>query len=630
MTTRTTSHAPAAANDLDVQGLEFIEFATADEGEAKALETVLTALGFSFAGHHRSRNVSLFRQGQINIVLNSEPVSFARSFAFVHGLAVCALGLRVDDAEKVLSSRQARGAQPYETTGREGELNIPALRGVGGSLIYLVDRFGDRGDVYSHDFKQVDTRGSGWKGAGLLRVDHISQTVAKGSSRHWISFYARHFGLSVLEHNYIPDAGGYTVSTVLGQPDSDVRFILNDPSSDQSDSGRFLALNLSGGVQHIALRTEDIFHTVTVTKQMGLSFLQVPASYYADLRAEGYDPALVDRLEASGLMMDTIGGGRFLHAYTLPLAGGIFFEVVQRENHRGFGLHDVVYRLRAMEGDGSQDAGRVLAPPILENLGARIDAETALTGTVTDRDSAIATPEAMERWYAVRGIDAAWLTFRVAEGHLDSFVAAARVLENLKGFTATAPHKKALVALLDEVSERARRIGAVNVVRRNADGSLAGDNMEGLGLVRALEAHGTDLRGASVWLAGAGTTGRAIAWALAEAGIGRLAIDDADPEVAMQLADQIGAVYTGLVVDAGAPDPAGVDVAINATHISVMLTPISLEGLNPNAVVVETLLTPPVTALMFEAETSGHTVLGGMAVLEGQLGQFRDFLDLDA
>jgi 4-hydroxyphenylpyruvate dioxygenase len=620
-------------DDLGTSGLEFIEFATSDSAEAQTLEQVLTALGFVVAGRHRSREVLLFRQGEVNLVLNAEPASFARSYAALHGLSVCAMGLRVADAQEALRIMQAHGAQPYSAKGAQGELDIPAIRGVAGSLIYLVDRFGERGNIYDTDFACRPVEAMRSKDAHLSRVDHIAQTVPTGTTRQWISYYARHFGLSVFEHNYLPDAGGYTVSTVVARPESNLRIILNDSRAGKTHSGQFLKESLGGGVQHIAFRTNDIFRMLDRCRQQGLPLLPVPEAYYRDLVKEGYDPALVDRLKDNGVMMDTVGGGRFLHAYTRPFAGQFFLEIVQREHHHGFGLHDVAYRLRALEGERGELSAAPAPPPILEDLGAQVEASTILTGTITDRDTKIATPAAMGKWCAVHGVDAVWLTFRVAAANLKTFLAAARVLENFNGFTATVDHKAALLPLLDRVSKRARRIGAVNVVRRESDGRFLGDNMEGLGLLEALAAEGVDVRGTAVWLVGAGNTGRAIAWALAEAGVGHLFLQDLHREKAVGLRRQLKAAYRKLPVELGAPAPHTADIAINATPMGLMPddpVPIEPRLLKADATVADVVLTPPVTHLAAAAEKQGHKVISGRKMLEGQLGLFAEFLGLDS
>jgi 4-hydroxyphenylpyruvate dioxygenase len=624
------SEVPRLETDLGVLGLEFIEFAASDATEAEALEQMLAALGFVVAGRHRSRRVLLFRQEQINIILNSEPVSFARSFAALHGLSVCALGLRVENSQRALRVMRAHGAEEYSTDGEQGQLNIPAIRGVAGTLVYLVDLFGERGSIFDADFESRPVDASLLQGPRLSRVDHIAQTVPSGTLRQWISYYARHFGLSVLEHNYVPDAGGWTISTVVGQPGAGPHFILNDPRTSDAHAEGFLKQSLGGGVQHIAFLTDDIFEVLDRARGRGLALLPAPSAYYGDLEKEGYDPALVDRLQRDGVMMDTLGGGRFLHAYTKPMAGQFFFEIVQRINHRGFGLHDVAYRLRAMEGGREEPPAAKAPPPILEDLGTWIEAGTTLTGTLTDRHSEIATPEAMGKWFAVHGIDAVWLTFRVAVANLERFLGAVRTLENLNGFTVTAPHKAALVPLLDQVSERAHRIGAVNVVRRDNDGRLVGDNMEGLGLLKALEKTGLEVRDTSVWLVGAGTTGGAIAWALAEAGIGQLSIEDLDLKKADALAADLKAVHRNLSVEAVPLDPSRVDIAINTTPIGYHPLPFEPSILRRDATVADVVLTPRRTNLVKSAEEHGHKVLPGEILLDGQLGLFLDFLRLDS
>ncbi|MBE0533784.1 MAG: VOC family protein [Rhodospirillales bacterium] len=337
-----------APNPHGLAGIEFLEFATFTDAEQDELKRVFAALGFAEASLHRSKKVTRFNQGDINFILNTEPDCFARSFATVHGVSVCAMALRVADAKKAHAFAIKQGAQTYDdgTTG-PGELKIPAIRGVYGSLIYYVDLFGAKGSIYDKDFRPAE--GGKAIGAGLTRIDHVSLTVLPGRTAKWVDFFKDLFGFHTWSHNVLRDPAGTVISNVISSPDGTVHFPINESTDTGTDANRFVTEYFGEGIQHIALQTDDIFATVKAVEAAGLNLLPMPGRVYDEMAAAGRLPAAeVEALREHNILLDTEGGGRFRHAYTHPICNRIFFEIVERDGYTGFGRANASVRLEAL------------------------------------------------------------------------------------------------------------------------------------------------------------------------------------------------------------------------------------------------------------------------------------------
>ena len=338
-------------DSLGIEGIEFIEFATFDNDEFDTLVTTFEALGFAISARHRSKEVFLFRQGDINLILNREGDSYARSFAIAHGMSVCAVAFRVPDAQAARTLALERGASEYTEKIGPGELRIPAVRGILGILFFFVDLYRSRGSIYERDFVRLPGIAEEVQGAGLLRIDHVSQTVLQERTREWVQYYSKLFGFEEIEHNCITDPGGRVLSTVLSNAGREVHFCINEPLDPNTDSGLFLKEFFGEGVQHVAFETHDIFDTLENMEKRGLGLLTIPEVYYRELEEAGdLDPLLIDRLRRHNVMYDCEGGGQFFHAWTHPVRdNAFFFEIVQRDNHSGFGRSNARIRLMALQ-----------------------------------------------------------------------------------------------------------------------------------------------------------------------------------------------------------------------------------------------------------------------------------------
>lgn len=341
-----------------VEAIEFIEFAVA-EAERRGFERLLAALGFSQTGRHRSKDVALWSQGDIRIVLNSDAEGFAHSYQITHGTSVCALALRVPDAQAATARARALLDVPHVGAVGPGELDIPAVRGVGGSLVYFLDRASALGRWSRVDFEPTvmeptGTEPTGMSGpdTGLARVDHVSQTMQYEEMLTWLLFYSSLFAASKTATQAVMDPGGVVQSQViesgLGGDGGGLRLILNGSQSHRTLSARFVNEFFGSGVQHIAFATRDIVATVRRLVANGVPMLAIPANYYDDLEARSdLTPEAIEEMKVLNILYDRDASGEFRQAYTATLDGGLFFEIVQRDGYRGYGAANAGIRLAA-------------------------------------------------------------------------------------------------------------------------------------------------------------------------------------------------------------------------------------------------------------------------------------------
>lgn len=327
------------------EGVSFIEF-SADDQDAPRLEALLGGLGFRRAGQHRSKAVTRWTQGDINLVVNREKEGFAHSFNLVHGSAVCALGLAVENAAKTFERATLLLDQPFHQAVGPGELDIPSVRGVGGSLIYFLDKASDLGRVWEIEFAPTDDAGG--NAAGLTRVDHISQSMQYDEMLSWLLFYTSLLDLDKVPPQEVADPGGLVRSQVIEAADGSLRFVLNASQSQRTQSSRFLSELFGSGVQHIALATDDLMATVAQFEKNGVRLLAIPENYYDDLEAKiDLSPDQLMALRAHNILYDREGDAEYLQVYTETFDQRFFFEIVQRIGYRGYGAANAPVRLAA-------------------------------------------------------------------------------------------------------------------------------------------------------------------------------------------------------------------------------------------------------------------------------------------
>jgi len=340
-------------------GVEFLEFAV-DEDSGRRLGETLRGLGFRYAGRHRSKSVDLFRQGEINCILNSEQDSAAAEHFQFHGPSVCAMAFRVDDAQRaVLRAEALLCPEWHERTG-PGEASLPALRAPDGTLLYLIEPRTDGTSIYDVDFHLVADEGN----AGPLRsVDHVAQALPVGRMDNFVLFYRAIFGFQPEQLWEIPDTMGLIQSRAMASPDGTVRLPLNISESRETTTGRFLTTFSGAGVQHMAMATNDIRQTMTTLAARGAHFLEIPANYYDDVAARwGLDDDQIAALRQHNLLYDRDGNGEFLHAYTDPFDDRFFFEIVQRVGgYNQYGAANASVRMAAQAKRRATPIPRLLA-----------------------------------------------------------------------------------------------------------------------------------------------------------------------------------------------------------------------------------------------------------------------------
>ncbi len=330
------------------RGVEFIEFAV-DSERAGKLASLFAGLGFRPAGRHVSKRVERWQQGAVNLVINAEDEGFAHASYLTHGSSVCALGLRVADAEAALARARALFAEPFSQPVAAGEVELPAIRGVGGSLLYLVDEAAAEGGLWEREFPKPAADTATAADAGLLAVDHVSQSMEYDEMLSWALFYTAIFGMERTPEQDIADPGGLVRSQVVQTADGAVRIPLNGTRSHRTMAGRFLSEFFGSGVQHIAFRARDIFATAEALRANGVALLAIPENYYDDLDARfGLDAELLERLRGAGILYDRDAEGEYLQLFTEAFDDRFFFEVVERRGaHRGFGAANAPIRLAA-------------------------------------------------------------------------------------------------------------------------------------------------------------------------------------------------------------------------------------------------------------------------------------------
>jgi 4-hydroxyphenylpyruvate dioxygenase len=337
--------ADALQPKTSTRGVGFVEFAV-NETKAADLATLLGQLGFRKTGAHRSKDVERWSQGAIELVINSEPDGFAHSHYVTHGAGVCAIALDVGNTKQAMARAEALQARTFYQPVGPGELEIPAIHGVGGSLLYFLEAAGKNWDT---DFEPLKSD------AGpdhLSVVDHISQSMPYDEMLSWLLFYTGILDLQRLPQMEIPDPVGLVQSQALISANQSLRIILNGSSATRTLSNRFISEFFGSGVQHIAFLCDDIFAAVADMRKRGAKFLRIPDNYYDDVEAKyGLDAELMAALRDNQILYDREGDGEFFQIYTPSFDERFFFEIVERRNYQGFGAPNAGIRLAAQTRD---------------------------------------------------------------------------------------------------------------------------------------------------------------------------------------------------------------------------------------------------------------------------------------
>jgi 4-hydroxyphenylpyruvate dioxygenase len=342
-------------NPLRLDGFEFIEFSAPEKG---LLEPVFERMGFSRIARHRSKDVDLWRQGEINLIANYEPKSPAAYFAAEHGPSACGMAFRVKNARVAYDEAIARGAEPVETRTGPMELRLPAIRGIGGAMIYLVDRYGDALSIYDIDFDYLPGVDRNPVGAGFKIIDHLTHNVYGGRMAHWSRFYERVFNFR--EIRYFDIKGEYTglTSRAMTAPDGKIRIPLNEEGSGGGGQiEEYLRAYNGEGIQHIAFSCDDLPACWNRLKALGTPFAPPPPKAYYDMleeRLPGHGEP-VEELQSRGILLDGStqdGDPRLLlQIFSQTMIGPVFFEFIQRKKDEGFGEGNFTALFKSIERD---------------------------------------------------------------------------------------------------------------------------------------------------------------------------------------------------------------------------------------------------------------------------------------
>ena len=327
-------------NPVGLDGFEFIEFSAPEKGP---LEDVFTRMGFSQVAHHRSKDVDLWRQGEINLIANYEPSSPAFYFAREHGPSACGMGFRVRDAHKAYEYLLSRGAEPVDLPPGPMELRLPAIRGIGGAVVYLIDRYGDDLSIYDIDFEYLDGVERHPVGAGFKQIDHLTHNVYTGRMKYWADYYERLFNFR--EIRFFDIKGEYTglTSRALTAPDGLIRIPLNEEGENGKGQIEEYLREFGGeGIQHIAFSCDNLIECYDRLKALGMPFMTAPPKTYYEMLDDSLpghgEP--VGELAARGLLLDgtTDESPRLLlQIFSETQLGPVFFEFIQRKGDEGFG-----------------------------------------------------------------------------------------------------------------------------------------------------------------------------------------------------------------------------------------------------------------------------------------------------
>jgi 4-hydroxyphenylpyruvate dioxygenase len=327
-------------NPMGTDGFEFVEYTAPDTAQ---LRDLFTKMGFPAVAKHKRKDVTLHRQGEINFIINAEPGSHAAQYARDHGPSACAMAFRVKDAKAALDRAVRLGATPVTVDVGKGEMDIPAIEGIGGSLLFFVDQYREKGSIYEVDFDffpdwhermaNLDSR--------LTYIDHLTHNVQRGRMSVWADFYERLFNFREIRYFDIEGKVTGLFSKAMTSPCGQIRIPLNESQDDKSQIEEFLREYKGEGIQHIALGTSDIYEAVDIIKARGIPFQDTPDTYYEMLPARilGHEESIPE-LEKRGILMDgapTEGQGLLLQIFTQNVIGPIFFEIIQRKGNEGFG-----------------------------------------------------------------------------------------------------------------------------------------------------------------------------------------------------------------------------------------------------------------------------------------------------
>ncbi len=332
-----------------VSGIAFVEFAVGDD-DGRELEALLQILGFRTVGRHRTKSVTLMRQGEINLVINREEKGFANASYLVHGANAYAFGLMVDDAAGAHARALQLGSEDFRQAVGPGEMQVPAIRGVGGGIVYFLDEKSSLANIWDVEFEPLAETEPSDRTVGLTRIDHLAQTTRYEEMLTWLLFYTSQLATRKTPMVDIIDPAGVVRSQVVETDDGRLRITLNGAENRNTLAGRFIAETFGSGIQHIAFETDDIFATAEALASNGFKSLVISPNYFDDVEVRfGLAPELVERMKAANILYDRDDAGEYFQLYSPTYGEGFFFEIVERRGYAGYGAPNAIFRIASLK-----------------------------------------------------------------------------------------------------------------------------------------------------------------------------------------------------------------------------------------------------------------------------------------
>lgn len=357
----------SAENPAGTDGFEFVEFAHPDP---RALATLFETMGLTPVAKHKHKAITLWRQGEVNFLANAEPGSHALAFATKHGPSVSSMAWRVVDAKHALEHALAMGAEPAGLDERQKSIEAPGVTGIGGSLLYFVDRYRDGATPYDAEFEWIGERDAKPYGAGLYYIDHLTHNVHRGRMDTWSAYYEKLFGFRQIRYFDIEGKLTGLYSRAMTSPCGKIRIPINESADASSQIEEYLREYKGEGIQHIACGSRDIYETVDLLREHGLPFMPSPPPVYyekTNARVPGHGEP-IERLAKRGILLDGEGvadGGTtkvLLQIFSGTVLGPVFFEFIQRKGDEGFGEGNFRALFESIEEDQIR-RGVLHAPP---------------------------------------------------------------------------------------------------------------------------------------------------------------------------------------------------------------------------------------------------------------------------
>lgn len=604
----------------EARSVEFIEIAT-DASHRPFIVSMLKNLGFVHSHRHKSKSVALYQQGEINLIINAEPESFANNYFQHHGVSVCAIGLGVNDPQALVERLRKRKYTIVNAANVPDEMAIPAVLAIGKSLLYLCPVGQGRQRFVDIDFEEISDCAST---DGLLRrVDHIGQAVDHTEFLSSLLFYRDALGFEPESQFDLHDPSGMMLSRTVSSQDKSVRIPINTSQSEQSSSGRFRERYHGSGTQQLAFSCDDIFAFAQTLDPDRV--LPIPDNYYDDIDARfQIDAQQLAEMRRQNILFDEDQNGTFYHVYLREI-NGLFVEVVQRDGYQRFGEVNAATRLAAQ----AREDVRVVYPMIKEvgvdPVQREVSQQTQLVATLSEQVQVCGFSVAATEFFKESDIAAHWSFLRLDSDGVQAALNVLKHSSNSRGYLVEGELQKEAFRCLDVVLHAAQCCESVNVVRRNESGELVGERLDGEAIVSCLKSQVSfDFEGSSVSVRGCDSTAEAVCHALLNAGVAQLHLIDHSPIETGLLGEKLRGKYSTAVVTDSQGIPANSQLVLNCSVLNPPATD-SLKSLSLSTTVCDLADSEASNAFLKQAELAGFETLNSNFIQQALLSSYLVF-----